>query len=1269
MKTLRIFTITLWLLCAVTASGESVYNIPYNLTEVNAAVEYPAGRLWVGSKYDLFEYNGYSFRRYTNPEHPNGAGACVEALLPMGDDWLCVGTDYGVTWLNLRSGKFGNPYPDIKDMGAIRSLKKAAGKLWIGTRDLGLWTYDFTSGELSSLNGRQELQESLIHAIDTLGNSVYTASWDAFIRRDRSGGNAESITYQGHNIYSHSLLCDRSRDCVWVGGRSSLFRYDIREGRISEALHREGVDIGDIVFDADGSSLVLGTENGILRFDPESGVTEVMAHDARNQSSLHNNVIRTLCRNAGGDIWVGTNFGVALLRSAEREHKMYLYEFAEDSGGNLINTILRDSQGDYWFGGENGLIHSVTEGENSVSSCYSTSSSRYHLRQNFVRDIFEDSDGNVWIATEGSIARYDRAADRLIYYDIVCGSRTSTLAYRIIEDRQGRLWIATFWGGILVVDKAELLARPSGGRVSAASYFDDTDYGNIAYFLSLDDEGNVWTVTQKGLAHIDTGTMKMELKNVWMDATAYSKGRIWHSTGGSLYLYDETANTSEQIFHLEGGHILTLSPCGNGVCLTTTDGVYLADEEKVVPLSVRPDTYCVSYWDRAADRFIFGGRDFVLFLDADAPHRTETPLISFVKGYEGDNPRYLSTIKLNTRKDVAIELATDSCSGFEDRTFWYNIDSQGWSALSPGQNILTFAALHGGRYRLEVCLTNPELDPEAPVGRWRIEVPYPWYQRWWAFLLYAVLIGGIAALTIRRIKLRQLAELRQLERERTLELAREKMDFFVNMSHELKTPLSLIIAPLSRLISESRPGALRDSLSAIHRNATKLDALIHRILDFQKYEYETEDKLIRSHIELKTYLEKAVESFSAKAQEAGVDLKFISDGVDSLWMNLDVMKMDSVMGNLISNAFKHVPAENPQIRVELKKDGDSAHITVKDNGEGIKESDIPLVFIRFYQGSQPAATSAKGSGIGLYIVKKYVELHGGSVTLRNDGGLLADVALPLKDGNVPEPVGTAETVTVPDKKRILLVDDNSEIVAFLADALSEHYSCLKAYDGESALELLQKEAADLVIVDYMMPGMSGLDFVKKLRREVKFSDLPVIMLTAKDDEQTELESIRAGIDAFFPKPFSLHKLQLRIAQIFTRSENRRRREGLEDITSRSPEVDRTKSPDECLLEKLTSIIEENMENEQFGVGMLSTLAGIESKTLYRKVKQLTGETPVNYIRKLRLRKASTLLAQGSFTVSEVMYMVGYSNSSYFSKCFAEEYGITPRQALKGGKSE
>ena len=1268
MKTRKLFILTITiLLCGLAAAG-NLHNISYNLTEVNSVVEYPSGRLWVGSKYGLFEYNGYSFRRYTNPEHPTGAGACIEAILPMGDDWLCVGTHWGVMWLNIRTGQYGNPYPEVKGMGAVRSLKKIGDRLWIGTRDSGLWIYDFSTETLTPQNGLQKTQESLIHSIDTLGNAVYTASWEAFIRRNTNAKNAENITYQGKDIDSYALLCDEERKCVWVGGKEALYRYDTGSATLTEALRRDGVIIGDIVFDENGSSLVLGTENGILRFDPQAGVTEEIIHDASNRSSLHNNVIRTLYKDKDGDIWIGTNFGLALLRSTEREHLMHLSEFAAESSGNLIKTILKDSEGDYWFGGENGLIHSSSEENKLVSDCWSTSSASHHLRHNIVRDIYEDSDRNVWIATEGSIARYDRASDRLIYYDIVCGNRNSTLAYHIIEDTCNRLWIATFWGGILVVDKADLLAKPSGGRVAANDYFSDTDYGNIAYFLSLDEDGDVWAVTQNGLAHIDSQTMKMELKQVWMDATAYSKGNIWHSTGGRLYVYDETANTSEQIFNLEGGHILSISPDENGVCLTTTDGVYLADKDKVEALPVQPETYYASFWDRTSRQFIFGGNDFVLFLEADASHRAETPVISSIKGYEGDNPRYLSSFKLNTRKDVAFELATDNCSGFEDRTFWYNLDSQGWSALAPGQNVLAFAALRGGRYRLEVCLANPEIDPAARIVRWRIEVPYPWYQRWWAFLIYAAIIGGIAALIVRRLKLKQMAELKRIERERTLELARNKMDFFVNMSHELKTPLSLIIAPLSRLISESRPGTLRDSLSAIHRNAVRLDGLIHRILDFQKYEYETEDKLIRSHIELKTYLEKMVESFSAKAKESGIELSFASE-VDRLWMNLDVIKMDSVMSNLISNAFKHVPKDNPQIRVELKKDGDSAHISVKDNGEGIKESDIPLVFIRFYQGSQPAATSARGSGIGLYMVKKYVELHGGTVTLRNDCGLLADVSLPLSGENITEDLEKEEIITASGKKRILLVDDNLEIVAFLADSLSDHYSCLKAYDGESALEILQKETVDLVIVDYMMPGMSGLDFVKKLRKEVKFSDLPVIMLTAKDDEQTELESIRAGIDAFFPKPFSLHKLQLRIAQIFTRGENRSRREGIEEIVSRRPEVDKTKSPDELLLEKLTSIIEENMESEQFGVAMLSELSGIESKTLYRRVKQLTGETPVNYIRKLRLRKASALLAQGSFTVSEVMYMVGYSNTSYFSKCFSEEYGITPRQALKGEKSE
>ena len=1253
------------LLCVLSASGGNIYNVPFDLTEVNALSRDGKGMMWFGSKYGLYSYNGFNLKKFVNPEYPDGDGACVQVLLPMGER-LCVATERGVSYLNLRSERYEELCPALTEIGAVRSLKMVGGTLWIGTRDEGLKIYDFAADSLLTVSGG----ESLIHAIDTLAGDVYTASWEQFRRYPAASMQGEAIRVDGQDIASYALLCDRERGCVWVGGRGVLYRYNPATGETDMPLRRDGVTIGEIVFDADGSSLVLGTENGIICFNPETGDIRQIVHDARNQSSLHNNVVRALYRDVEGDVWVGTNRGVSVLRSTLRERLLHISELSDSPDGNALTSILVSSDGEYWLGGENGLIHYYRRGNGFRSDCFRTDSPDHPLRHNLVRSIYEDSDGDIWVATEGSIALYDRRSDRMKSYDLVYedGSRNSSIAYSILEDRKGRIWVGAFLGGVFIVDKQQLL-RSGSSTVRVPDYFAGVDYGNTVWWLGTDDAGDVWAVTRQGLAHIDVETLQMDFKWVWMDAAAYSEGAIWHSTGSRLYRFDEASGSSELVFDIAGGHIHFIAPCEGGVCITTTDGVYRCDGKTTTPLLVQPRIYNVAYWDKVHRQMMLGGNDCVLLASMDEPVRRAGALITAVKGYDGISPRYTSGLTLRRRDGVSFELAADSCSELDDRVFWYRINGGAWKSLPPGQNLLSFASLSGGEYTIDLSLSDPVLDPDALVSSWKCYVPYPWYRRWWAFALYFLTAALSVALLLRRAHLREIAALREKERERSLEMSREKMDFFVNMSHELKTPLSLIVAPLSKLIQESRSPKTREALTAVHGNAVRLDALIHRILDFQKYESETEDRLLRSHIEMRTWLERLCNGFSSGAEGQGAELSF-SSAVDSLWMNVDLIKMESAVSNLISNALKHIPKTGGKVAVSLSSDGGQACIEVKDNGPGIKEADIPLVFIRFYQGSQTSSAKAKGSGIGLYLVRKYVELHGGTVSLRNGGGLVADIRLPLSGENVSGEAPSPEMPAAQDgKKSILIVDDNAEIVAFLADALSGHYSCLKAYSGEAALEAVSRVRPDLVIVDYMMPGMSGLDFVKRLRREIELSDIPVIMLTAKDDEQTELESIHSGVDAFFPKPFSLHKLQLRIAQIFRQLDNRSRREGIDEITSRSVPSGRTPSPDERLMEKITSIIEDNMENEEFGVNMLSELSGLENKQLYRKIKQLTGETPVNYIRKLRIRKASALLSGGGFTVSEVMYMVGYSNASYFSKCFAEEYGITPRQMLKGDLSD
>lgn len=491
------------------------------------------------------------------------------------------------------------------------------------------------------------------------------------------------------------------------------------------------------------------------------------------------------------------------------------------------------------------------------------------------------------------------------------------------------------------------------------------------------------------------------------------------------------------------------------------------------------------------------------------------------------------------------------------------------------------------------------------------------------------------------------------------------MDFFVNISHELKTPLSLIIAPLGGLLTEMREGRTKSVLTAIQDNALRLNSLIGKILDFKKIEYESDDTLMMSRVDVCQLIRNGISNFSSVCRQRNINMSFTSD-TDALVMDVDVLKIESTIINLLSNAVKYVNDDTGIINVSLESRSDNMTITVRDNGTGVSEKELPFVFMRYFQGN---FGKSGGSGIGLHLVKKFIELHGGTVSAVNDHGFVVTMTLPLhiKEEKQAEATGIPvnSEVSQVTGERILIIDDNREMVDFLVEALVENYVCLKAYDGEEGIRIVDSERPDLVIVDQMMPHIGGMELVRHVRRNALTATMPVIMLTAKNDYSIEVESIKAGVDVFLSKPFDLRKLLLHVARLLSKRETIEKCRRVAEISN--PDFTDSETPmctDEDLLRKVTASIERNMAKEGFNVENLATDIGVSQKQLYRKLKQLTGMTPVNYMRRMRLKKAYALLSQPGFTVTEVLFMIGISNASYFTKCFTEEYGLTPRELVK-----
>ena len=543
----------------------------------------------------------------------------------------------------------------------------------------------------------------------------------------------------------------------------------------------------------------------------------------------------------------------------------------------------------------------------------------------------------------------------------------------------------------------------------------------------------------------------------------------------------------------------------------------------------------------------------------------------------------------------------------------------------------------------------------------------PWYQTLWAKMAYFLIIGGLVGWIINFFMVKNRLKLEQMEKRQIMEQSQQKLDFLSNISHDLKNPISMIVTPISKLLIDVKDYHQKSMLEVVYRNAVSLNEMIHKLLEFNRIDRKEDSMLIVSRIELVSF----VKNIYAVYKEADVEEKYqwhLSCNTNSLFMDMDVIKLKSIINNLLSNATKYTPQGGTiSLVIEYLEDLQAVSIHIADTGIGIAENELPYVFQRFYQSSR-TKQQYEGTGIGLYLVKTYTELHHGKVEVAStiQKGTTFTVTFPVDESlnlsvsSTQEPETREEADSHELKPLILIVDDNPEMRNVIQTILADGYRCVFAANGKEGLEVVNNQQPDLIISDLMMPVMDGIEMSRILKKNLTTAVIPIIMLTAKDDKQTERKSLQSQIDAFIAKPFDAEILYFKVSQLLHNRVAYETKARMEKISSPKP-VEEIASQDEKFLTAITQLIEDHISDSDLNVNALCNLSGVGSKQIYRKVKQLTGMSPVEYIKSIRMKKAAMLLQQRKFTVSEVMYMVGYSNASYFSKCFQGVFGKTPKQ--------
>jgi signal transduction histidine kinase/DNA-binding response OmpR family regulator len=568
----------------------------------------------------------------------------------------------------------------------------------------------------------------------------------------------------------------------------------------------------------------------------------------------------------------------------------------------------------------------------------------------------------------------------------------------------------------------------------------------------------------------------------------------------------------------------------------------------------------------------------------------------------------------------------------------------------------------------------------------------PFFGSNWAFLIYSIILLAVVyyMLTIRlnRLRSNDQLEMKELETERLRELDQVKGDFFSNVTHEFRTPLTLILGHLEQVIPTMKDQQAQKELKVVQRNAKHLEKLINQLLDISKLESNKMELDLR-HGDVVIFIQEITETFRSLADRNRISLKFQKE-IRDLEMDFDPDKVELIFFNLLSNAFKFT--EKGTITVKINKvevDGkDYLEVGVQDTGLGIVEEQIPKVFDRYYQSQNSRWRKNKGTGIGLALVKELVELHAGTIGLKSISGVGTEITvqipayakLKMEDGRVidipslkPEQL-EAELEHADQKETtftdadieatniILVVEDNKEIRDFLRLTLEPEYKVFESEDGEAGLQKAKDMIPDLVLSDVMMPKMDGFEMTKALKKNEKTSHVPIVLLTAKAATESKIEGIEIGADAYVPKPFSSKELKATIHNLI---EGRRK---LKDKFSRQLLIrpDRVDEPsmEEKFLLKVREVVQEHLDDEHFSVEELSRKVGMSRAQIHRKLSALTGKSASRFVRSYRLQHAMQLLESHSGTVSEIAYKVGFSSPAYFTKCFSEEYDMSPSQVRK-----
>ncbi len=1246
---------------------------PHSLSNggVLAIYEDHTGTLWVGTTNGLnkFDREKEQFTRYLyDPHDPKSLhGYSVSSIYEDRRDTLWIGTERWLNSLDREKERFIHYEvdPNAKPITAI--LEDRAGILWIGSEGTGLKKFDRSAGRFTSFfhdpkNPHSLSSDSVRTIFEDRYGSLWIGTWGGLDQFDREQQRFIRFKHDPKNPFSlsdnviWSIGEDRS-GILWIGTyNGGVNKLDRGKEQFTKVAHEPDnphslSDNGAQGFYKDhNGTLWVGTRKGLDRFDYKTKKFTHFFHNPKNPNSFGDLKARAICQDRFGMLWIGTNKGLDKFDPLTKKFTHYVHDpkNPHSLGANRVNLVYEDRAGTIWVGTFGGGLNRFEREKAQFTRFVYEADNPNSITGDVVWGICEDSLARniLWVATGEGLNCFDRNTEQFTRF-VHDPQNPHSLSHNYVGplwvDRNGVLWIGTEGGGLNRFDHETEQFRHYTTK-------DDLPDNQICGILE-DDHGRLWLSTNSGLSRFDPLTKTVRTYDV-TDGLASNEGILpgqYKSSDGEMFL--GSFNSGFTRFHPDS---IKDNPYIPPVAITafkrynTDDAEGVAIEEKGTSANKEIE---VSY------------KDNVLSFEFAALSYRNTFKNKYAYKLEGFNDNW---IRLGTKRDI------------------------------------TFTNIDPGEYTLRVKGSNNDGVWNEEGASLKISVTPPWWRARWAYALYGLLfmlsLYGWRRFELNRVKLRNELKMKNFEAQKLHEMDQMKSRFFANISHEFRTPLTLILGPVEQI----RAGKFRDNLNEtcemILRNGQRLLRLINQLLDLARLEAGRMSLQARPE-NLVSFLKGLVLSFASAAERKRIALS-ISAEEENLVVHFDRDKLEKIISNLLSNALKFTP-EGGQVQVRVSTVGvtgpvaptnDFVEISVTDTGPGIPTEQLDKIFDRFYQVDASHTREHEGTGIGLALTKELVELHHGEILVQSEVGRKTTfiVRLPLGKAHLrPEEVvsdqaggklrgasekdfdfpsiqpSTDPSIQEPatsDETLVLVVDDNRDVRAYIRQYLEPAFKVVEAVDGVDGVEKAVEMVPDLIISDVMMPKRDGNELCRMLKTDEKTSHIPIIMLTAKADRESKVQGLETGADDYLIKPFDSKELLARVHNLIKQRQQLRERFSREIVLK--PQEIAITPMDEVFLNKVKAAVDRHLGDEDFDVETLGREVGMSRMNVHRKLKALINQPASQFIRSMRLQRAVELLKQNAGTVAEIAYQVGFGSQAYFTKCFHEQFGCSPKEYVK-----